>query len=652
MRLQELTLRNFKGIRNFSFEPEGQSVNIYGQNETGKTTIADAIAWLLFDKDTRGRSPDSFGIKTRDEDGDVIHGLEHEVEGRFEGDIKLRKVYKEKWVRKRGAAKEEFSGHTTDYYIDEEPVKASEYQERVYDIMSEELFKMLTIVDYFPEQMHWTDRRDILFELVGDIKTEDIILANDDLERYPEILDGKSHEAREKILKERKKDLNDELDRIPDLINERQRDIEEVEGVEEAEDEIERLKERKQKVEAKRSEVKSGGAIADLKVKRQELQAEYKERENKHREKVQENLTDQRQKVSDLQDKVDQAESDWRDAKREYEMLEDSLNNKQETVAAFEEDIQETKDREPKAASAFEPEKCPVCERPYEDAEEHDYEQYVDEFKQEKAEKIKAKKKELQEVKEKAEMVEAQLEVAKDKASKAKGKLSQRKEALKKAKKQLKEQKADQPEFQDEEIEQQIEEIDEKISNHRQEKQSQLEKLDQNIEDFEQQIEEQQQVLNQAKQNAKARERIDELQQKRQKVGKQLEDVEADLHLMEEFVRARSAYVTERVNEKFEHVSWRLFEEQINGGIAETCDAIYNGVPYGEGLNNASRIKAGLDIIQTLSDHYGKEAPVVIDNAEAVVDLPDIDLQIIALYVSAEDQKLRVEQADQQLAKV
>ncbi|MDZ7658031.1 ATP-binding protein [Fodinibius sp.] len=319
MKLQKLILKNFKGIRDYTFEADGRSMNVFGRNETGKTTLFDAMTWLLTGKDSRDRSADSFGIKTRDKNGDVIHNIEHEVEGVFD-EITLKRCYQEKWTRKRGASQETFSGHTTDYWVDGEPVKANEYQEAVEEIMPERLLKILTMPDYFPEQMHWSDRRDVLFDLVGDIDTEEIITNYGDLERYPKVLDGKSHEAREKILKEKRRDLDKELDNIPGRIDELNgRLYTDIGDVEEAKATVTELKEKKDTIEAKRSEVKSGGRVAELKVERNELQAKKQKLKNEHQQQIQDSLSDQRQKVNELQNKVDEAEPSWRESKREYE---------------------------------------------------------------------------------------------------------------------------------------------------------------------------------------------------------------------------------------------------------------------------------------------------------------------------------------------
>ena len=65
IRINRLTLQNFKGIKALEISADGENLKIYGDNATGKTTVFDAFTWLLFGKDSLGRS--DFGIKTQDE---------------------------------------------------------------------------------------------------------------------------------------------------------------------------------------------------------------------------------------------------------------------------------------------------------------------------------------------------------------------------------------------------------------------------------------------------------------------------------------------------------------------------------------------------------------------------------------------------------
>ena len=648
MRLKKLHLRNFKGIRDKSITPDGASMSIFGDNATGKTTFFDALCWLLFDKDSRGHSTNYFSIKTK-ENGEVIHDIEHEVIGVFDN-VTLRKVYSEDWVTKRGSKDPVMDGHTTKCYVDEVPVKVGEYKDAVSEIMDEERFRILTNPMYFPEEMHWSDRREVLLDLCGDIEQEDIIAGNDELLRYPEILGDKTKEQVEKILNERRKKLDKELDNIPGRIDELNgRLYTDVGNVPEARETVAELEEKKEAIQSKKTEVTSGGQLSEWKAEKRELEGQMQEARNEHQKYLRNQLSDQREKVSERQDKVDEAESDWREAKREYESISDEVDDAFQTVKNNKQDIEDIKDREPKPANAFEPEKCPVCEQTMPDAEEHDYEAYLEEFNEQKANDIKSAREKHEKAKEVHVDLKEELEETKEKASKAKGKLNQRNQALDQAEKKLEEMKADQADFEDtqryEEITDDIDELDNKIHNYKQEKESQIEALEGEIAKIDNQLEEAQQTIHQAKENKRTRQRIAELQEEQQKYNEQLEQVEEDLYVIEQYDHQESKYISRAVNDMFDIVEWKLFEEQVNGGInSNVCEPIVDGIPYGSGLNDGHRIRAGIDIINTLAEHYDKSAPVFIDKAESVTSLPENDLQIIALVVSPADKELRFEQ--------
>src|SRR5699024_883234 len=135
----------------------------------------------------------------------------------------------------------------------------------------------------------------------------------------------------------------------------------------------------------------------------------------------------------------------------------------------------------------------------------------------------------------------------------------------------------------------------------------------------------------------------EELETKERDLAYQFEELEHQLYLTEEFTRRKVEMLTENINEKFKYARFKLFEEQINGGLKEVCETTFEGVPYSSGLNNAARINVGLDIINTLSTHFGVQAPIFVDNSESVTSLIDIDAQVISLVVSEDDKELRVE---------
>ena len=111
------------------------------------------------------------------------------------------------------------------------------------------------------------------------------------------------------------------------------------------------------------------------------------------------------------------------------------------------------------------------------------------------------------------------------------------------------------------------------------------------------------------------------------------ERLEYELSLLDRFTVAKVNMLEGNINSKFQMARFKLFSEQVNGGLAECCETLFDGVPWSRGLNNAARINTGLDIIRTLSEHYGVSASVFIDNAESVTSLIDIDTQVIRLVV-------------------
>ena len=138
-----------------------------------------------------------------------------------------------------------------------------------------------------------------------------------------------------------------------------------------------------------------------------------------------------------------------------------------------------------------------------------------------------------------------------------------------------------------------------------------------------------------------ARQRVDELMEQARKASEALENLDAMLFLIEDFSRYKAHFVEDSINGLFEHATFRLFKEQINGGLEECCDVVYKGVPYNS-LNNGARINIGIDIIKTISTRTGVSVPLFVDNAEAVTDLWDSGSQQIRLVVAESAKELTI----------
>ena len=142
---------------------------------------------------------------------------------------------------------------------------------------------------------------------------------------------------------------------------------------------------------------------------------------------------------------------------------------------------------------------------------------------------------------------------------------------------------------------------------------------------------------------ADTRRRIAELQAEQRTAAAEVEQMDRLIAMCEEFTRYRVQAITESVNSKFRLTRWRLFTEQVNGGLADCCEPMdSNGTAF-EGTNNAMKINIGMDIIDTLSEFYGVRVPLFVDNAESVTHLQPIGSQVVRLVVSEQDKELRIE---------
>ena len=153
-------------------------------------------------------------------------------------------------------------------------------------------------------------------------------------------------------------------------------------------------------------------------------------------------------------------------------------------------------------------------------------------------------------------------------------------------------------------------------------------------------IENQKALLSIRESNQRHKDRLEELYQEQKELSQQLADLEKQEHLGEKLTRARVTLMEEKVNSLFTMVRFKMFSQQINGGLDETCEALIDGVPFSD-ANNAAKINAGIDIINAFSKHYDIHAPIFTDNAEAVNRLLKTESQTIKLYVT-KDKELKI----------
>lgn len=641
IKLLNLKLKNFKGIKDLEINFNCQNTNIYGANATGKTTIFDAFKWLFFDKDSSDRK--DFNIKTLDSNNKPIHFLEHEVEAILviDGvDMTFKKVFQEKWVKKRGQTEQEFSGHETNYWIDEVPVKKKDYEEKINSLIPESLFKLITDPSYFNNQLKWSERRELLINISGaNISDEEILDSKEEFSEIKGKLEGRSIDDYKKVVQAKIKDLNKQKETIPvrideltnTLITEHNIDYEKVE------EEKKNLEKQLQQVELEMTDVqakaKENMKIADqLTVAKKEL-ADFKlKKETEYSQKYSSELINLQNEKRVTESKIRNRQDE--DSERLLKIQQDQ-KRKEELYKKWDE-VSNTK-------LEFDPNSfiCPTCKREYETDK---IEEMKKQFENNLITHIKS---EQDAINKEGQAINLRL----DENTKAREKIQQElpelnnhlKEIISQIEKLEKAKEEENsfdittlPEYIDKIKE--IEELEERVKNLTN---GDISYLQNKKVEITEEINKLNKTLNEREIQDKTKERITELQNEEENISNKIQELEGEQYALEEFTKTKVELLENAINSKFEVVKFRLFDTQINGGLVECCDTLVNGVPYSD-VNNAHKILAGLDIINTLIKFYNISAPIFIDNRESINEIYPINTQIISLIVTT-DSQLRIE---------
>ena len=105
--------------------------------------------------------------------------------------------------------------------------------------------------------------------------------------------------------------------------------------------------------------------------------------------------------------------------------------------------------------------------------------------------------------------------------------------------------------------------------------------------------------------------------------------------MVQDIRRQQAKALEKEVNKHFaDGMSFKLFEEQVNGTMVEACNLYLNCCQYGKNANTAAEINAEIQIIGFLQSLKDKRLPVFVDNTESVNELTTIPTQMVALKVT------------------
>jgi len=602
--LKSLELSNFKKLSGLWEFKEGKNV-FFGKNGTGKTTLCDAERWLRMGKNSLGQS--NFDIKT------IIHGQsfsKHSVIGLYNIDgreLKLERVYKEKWAKKRGSLETEFEGHKTTYSIDGRPISKKDFDTEVYDIFGDEVFKLTSDPTYFPK-LKWQDRRKILTVLAGDIDKDKII---DSIPGFREFFGGHSLSIKMDMVILDKKRINDEMKQLPARIDELQRQITEVTG----------------DIDIHDAEVKVLELKREISFAKKDID-DFKSGSNSEIVKQLQNLNEQlRKAVSEFEVDKSKANKVYTATEQRIQTINDKVEEKRTYIKNYTDRVDKLRSEYFLQKADVFKEKGNVCNYCGENLDCHN-------CNEEDVEALKLFNKD------KSEELQRVLEICKEIAVKKKAAELLIKDLEKESENLLPLVKPEILSWSGNII---IEDLQKKIKQLDVEELSPIPppELFQKLEQLEAELEKALESLAIVKTQTETKKRIEELEEQKKKLSGEFDEVEKFLYLLAEYNKKLAEATEKPVNAMFKYISFRMFSTQVNGSIVPTCDMMSkDGRPYETALSGGERIKAGLDIIKTMSEHFKMWSPVFIDNAESITDMPDMDTQTIELRASEEHNEL------------
>lgn len=632
LQLKSIHIINFMGCKEQKIDFTN-STNISGANGSGKSTIYEAFIWLITGKNSRNQS--DFEIKnTKDlslnrQDHSVTCEFKITDEHKQESIVTLSKVYKETWTKKRGSEEAEYSGNSTEYFYNNVPMKMSEFKSKIDSLIPEHIFKLITNVKWFNE-MDWRERRKILSDIAGAISDNDIAKSRPQFVELFNKLGEKTFEEYKREIAASKSKLKDELKAIPIRISEaNQSKIENI-NYNELEEQLRTISLEKQELtNDKEEKVKANKKVLDDILAKQneknQLQQKLNQLTNDNKNKFSLNKTGISGEMALCQSRIKKIESDIQIHKNDITNLNNSIKSLTEIVDLTRE---QWNTLNAEVLPPYDEAKCicPSCQqRLPEDKIQTFKETYKENYNKDKAKK-------LEDLRTKGKSNNSIIEKNKTEINNILQIISTLEHELESQKTilsglnidyEIESKKTYEPSQEEIDLDKQINEFvipeSPKINN---------EEINLKIQELDTEISEINKQLGTKDINYNLDQRIKTLEKDEKQFAQSLSNLEKEEFLMNEFNKIKVDYIESKVNQMFQYVTFKMFEQQINGSDIECCIAMYDGVPYNV-VNTAGRINMGLDIINVLSNYYQYQAPVFIDNRESVGILIKTDLQII-----------------------
>lgn len=635
IKILSMHLKNFMCYEEQEFNFHDKTV-ISGANGKGKSSIASAYTWCLFDCDYEMRSNPVVRREVNGSpvDGDVEVTLVLDMDGR---EITVRKVQKRTYSKDGSSYKDD-----NKYFINDVPKTKTAFNEY---LEVDNAFKMSSNINAFLNQKP-DEVRKFLFQTVKDIPNASVADKYPDLAELGALLGKYSVEELSAMNKKKVADIKKELPILEGQIKEKEADIKAKSDMDVSDLEAQKncLKQKIQENADKQLESEKlyenynelTDGVLELKMKLSGLER-----------KANESLVEERSKLLDasIQKKLerDKLQADINAIETKVSAATAAIDRLKGKLEGIRIEWKEENERKLDETSLV----CPYCKQLYPEEKKSEL---IDNFEKEKADllvsitadgnntkdQLDRKTKDLDQFRLDLEEQKAEYDAVVSKVKESEDKLTELPEKI---------DISDTSEYQ--EIKQQITE-----------KENALKSME-NISEYRKALKEEEQGLREElsgceskilMSNTEAEEkRLEGLKEKRTDMVQQQADAEKVLYLLDEFERAKNGEFSNQINQKFKLVQWQLFETAKNGNYKSACIPMVDGKSILTTISNkGNRILGRVDICQSVQDIAGISVPIWVDDCESLDSENQkkgsnmVNGQLIMLVVN-DNTKLKVE---------
>lgn len=627
--LKKVVLENFMCYAHAEFDFYAIT-KIMAKNGKGKSTIATAYLWCLFNCDYELKDNP---VVRREIDGKSVDDMDTSVELTLDvggKEITMKKVQKRTYSKDGSSYKDD-----NKYFINDVPKTLKDFN--TYLDVDMNVFKMCSNVNAFLNQKP-AEMREYLFGLVGDVTDLDIASQKAELAELVPLLNKYTVEELSAMNKATKTKITKDLPILDGQIKEKERDIQLKQAIEVSDLELQKnnLKEQIEDCIAKQTDNdklmaeydKASSDILNLKFELSDMSRKANENNIKARRDIENKISEKKDYLFNIADTIQKNNSEIYGYQNDIE----SGTRERSRLADVWKKIKEEKFDENTAV-------CPTCHR---ELPTEEIESLRSSFEKTKADRLAKVEKDGLEVK-------ADVDNARDMIPKLeecnKDNIANQKK-LEKEVADLEKQLSELPQEIDvstteeyKALEQQIAEKEEAmhkandISAVKAELKSQETALRQQLAECESQI---------AKSDTAADEqRLEELKQTRIDSEQNKANAEKILDLLDELDKAKNEALTEAVNSHFGLVKWQLFEYAKNGNYKSCCIPTVDGKSILTTMSNkGNRILGRVDICNSIQKISGISVPIILDDSESLDEdnqkkvAEMVDSQLIMLIVN------------------